>query len=71
MQLANHANLSDTALSALCEAVPAYGTLMEVVTWGSQQTPPVILRETIPLDEYTQEVVVPWRESLWLVYSST
>lgn len=71
MQVVNHANLSDAALSALRAAVPAHGTLMEVVAWGRRQTPPVVLRETIPLDEYTQEVVVPWRDSLWLIYSST
>ena len=71
MQLANQANLSAASLSALRAALPAHGTLMELVAWGSQQTPPVVLRETIPLDEYTHEVIVPWRDSLWLVYSST
>ena len=71
MQVTNHAKLSEAALRALCEAVPAHGTLMELVAWGRQQTPPVVLREAIPLDEYTQEVVVPWRDSLWLIYSST
>lgn len=71
MQITNHANLSEAALSALCAAVPAHGTLMDLVAWGSRQTPPVILRETIPLDEYTHEVIVPWRDSFWLVYSST
>jgi hypothetical protein len=71
MQIANHAKLSDEALAALSEAVPAHGTLMELVAWGNRQTPPVRLQETIALDEYTHEVIVPWRESLWLIYSST
>lgn len=71
MQIANHAKLSDVALAALGEAVPAHGTLMELVAWGNRQTPPVRLQETIALDEYTHEVIVPWRASLWLVYSST
>lgn len=71
MQLTNHANLSDDALRALREALPTAGTLMELVAWGRQQTPPVVLRQTVALDEYTHEVLVPWREPLWLVYSST
>ncbi|MBI1765400.1 MAG: hypothetical protein HYR56_28625 [Acidobacteria bacterium] len=71
MQIANHANLSIAALAALGAALPAHSTLMELVAWGKQQTPPVRLQETIALDEYTHEVVVPWRAPLWLVYSST
>jgi hypothetical protein len=71
MQLTNHANLSEAALSELSESLPAHGTLMELVAWGSRQTPPLILRETVMLDEYTHEVLVPWGDALWLVYSST
>ena len=71
LQIANHAKLSDEALTALREAVPAHGTLMELVVWGNRQTPQVRLQETIALDEYSQEVLVPWRAALWLVYSST
>jgi hypothetical protein len=71
MQITNHAKLSEAALRALGEALPTHGTLMELVAWGSRQTPPVVLRETIPLDEYTHEVLVPWHDALWLVYSST
>lgn len=71
MQIANHAKLSDGALTTLSEAVPAHGTLMELVAWGNRQTPFVRLQETIALDEYTHEVLVPWQAPLWLVYSST
>jgi hypothetical protein len=71
MQIANYTSLPDGVFAELTSAVPAHGTLMELVAWGSQQTPPVVLQETVALDEYSHEVIVPWRENLWLVYSST
>ncbi|NOT62503.1 MAG: hypothetical protein HOP19_20040 [Acidobacteria bacterium] len=71
MRITNHANLSDEALVALEAVVPAHTTLMEVVTWGRQLHPSVFLQETIALDEYTHEVLLRWREGLWLVYSAS
>jgi hypothetical protein len=38
---------------------------------GRAQTPPLVLAQTIALDEYTHEVIAPWRDGLLLVYSST
>jgi hypothetical protein len=71
IHIINHANLSVDACAALAAAVPTHGTLMEVVTWGRQLHPPVFLQETIALDEYTHEVLLRWREGLWLVYSTS
>ena len=71
MRIINHANLSDEALAALEAAVPAHGTLMEIVAWGRQLHPPVFLQETIALDEYTHDVLLRWRDGLWLVYSAS
>lgn len=67
MEVCNHANLADEALALL----PQHGTLMEVVAWGRQQTPPLFLQETIALDEYTHEVLMRWRDGLWLVFSAS
>ncbi len=71
MRIINHANLSDETLTALEAVVPAHGTLMEVVAWGRQLHQPVFLQETIALDEYTHEVLLRWRDGLWLVYSTS
>ena len=71
MQIANHTSLPDGVFAELTSSLPVFGTLMELVAWGSKQTPPVMLKETVALDEYSHEVIVPWRENLWLVYSST
>ena len=71
MEIANHTSLPDGSFAELTSALPVFGTLMELVAWGSKQAPPVILKETVALDEYSHEVIVPWRENLWLVYGST
>ncbi len=71
MQIANHTSLPEGAFAELTGALPVFCTLMELVAWGSKQAPPVMLKETVALDEYSHEVIVPWRENLWLVYSST
>jgi hypothetical protein len=71
MQIANHTSLPDGLFAELSSALPAFGTLMELVAWGNKQAPPVVLKESVARDEYSHEVIVPWRENLWLVYSST
>ena len=71
MQIANHTSLPDEVFAELTSALPTLGTLMELVAWAGKQTPPMVLQETVALDEYSHEVIVPWRENLWLVYSST
>ncbi|MBL8188265.1 MAG: hypothetical protein JNK38_09665 [Acidobacteria bacterium] len=57
-------------LSELEGALPDFGTLQQVVAWGMRQQPPALLLDTIPLDEYTHEVVSVWRDQ-FLIFSST
>lgn len=74
MQLTNRANLPIETLSALEGELPRFGTLHEFVQWGSAQCPPVLLTETIALDEYTHDVIAPWRagdDGLTLVLGAT
>jgi len=61
MQIVNRANLPIETLTALERELPRLGTLQEFVIWGSAQRQPVLLLETIALDEYTHDVIAPWR----------
>ena len=61
MQIVNRANLPIETLTALERELPRFGTLQEFVIWGSAQRQPVLLLETIALDEYTHDVIAPWR----------
>lgn len=74
MQIVNRANLPIETLAALERELPRLGTLQEFVLWGARERPPVLLIETIAHDEYTHDVIAPWRardDGLTLVLEST
>ena len=71
VQIVNRANLPIETLTALERELPRFGTLQEFVLWGSAGRPPVLLTETIALDEYTHDVIAPWRNGLTLVLEAT
>jgi len=74
VQIINRANLSNETMTALERELPRFGTLQEFVLWGSARRPPVLLVETIALDEFTHDVIAPWRAmgaELTLVLEST
>jgi hypothetical protein len=71
VQIVNQANLSSEAHAALNHEAPRFGTLQEFVAWGRAQRPPLLLLETIAQDEFTHDVIVPWRDGLTLVLGAT
>jgi hypothetical protein len=74
VQIVNCANLPIETLTALERELPRFGTLQEFVLWGSAQRPPVLLIETLALDEYTHDVIAPWHahgSGLTLVLGAT
>ncbi|MGE0128389.1 MAG: hypothetical protein AB7U82_09945 [Blastocatellales bacterium] len=74
VQITNRANLPIETLTALERELPRFGTLHEFVLWGNARRPPVLLVETIAQDEYTHDVIAPWRargDALTLVLAST
>jgi hypothetical protein len=60
VQIINRANLSPESLAALERELPSVGTLYEFVLWGAAGRPPVLLKETVALDEFTHDVIAPW-----------
>ena len=71
VQIINCANFPIETLTALERELPRFGTLLEFVLWGRAERPPVLLTETIALDEYTHDVIAPWRDGLTLVLGAT
>ena len=71
VQIVNCANLPIEKLTDLERELPHFGTLQEFVLWGSAQRPLVLLIETHALDEYTHDVIAPWRDGLTLVLGAT
>lgn len=71
VHVVNRANLPIETLTVLERELPRFGTLQEFVLWGSARRPPVLLTETIALDEYTHDVIAPLRNGLTLVLEAT
>jgi hypothetical protein len=71
MTLANRAGLPAARLAALEAELPAQTTLSDVVLWSATHAPALLVADVIAMDEYTHDVVVPWREGLVLVYDTT
>jgi hypothetical protein len=56
---------------ALDAEVMPLGTLQEVVRWGFAQKPPRDVAEVVVQDELCHDVVIPWREAVWLAFDTT
>jgi hypothetical protein len=71
MRIDNHAGLEAAQLEALARLVARHETLQDVVRWGVLYTPPLLIVDIVVQDEFTHDVIVPFRDGLHLVYDTT
>jgi hypothetical protein len=75
MRVVNYANLSAGQLAAIEGELSGQHNLNDVMKWAFAHPPgvfiPTIISEVIVQDEFTHDVVVPWRDGLVLVYDTT
>lgn len=75
MRVTNYANLSAEQLEAIERELPNVRGLQDVVNWGLAKSSgarlPGVIAEVIVQDEFTHDVIVPWRDNLVLVYDTT
>lgn len=74
VEIVNQTNLPMEAFAKLNSELSAIGTLLQVVTWGRRQQPPVLLLETVAQDEYTHDVIAGTLDEsteLFFVFGST
>ena len=75
MRLLNYANLSADHLAGIETELSTQENLQDVVSWALSAPPgtfiPSVVAEVIVQDEFTHDVVVPWRDNLFLVYDTT
>jgi hypothetical protein len=45
--------------------------LAEAVAWGCAHTPPLVVADVIVQDEYTHDVLLPYRDGRFIVYDTT
>ncbi|HLA09139.1 MAG TPA: hypothetical protein VJ023_00870 [Pyrinomonadaceae bacterium] len=70
MRLLNHANLSPQSIAEIESELPDKQNLKDVMTWalsdGHGTFIPQIVVDVIVQDEFTHDVVIPWRDGLVL-----
>jgi hypothetical protein len=71
MKIINRAGLSLEEHAKLEDSIQPYRTLQALTVWGRGQTPPVLLVDSIPQDEYTHDVIATWRRGMVLVVGAT
>jgi hypothetical protein len=71
MQIEVRAALDQVTLEAIEVTVRGQKTLEDVVRWGLLTKPPRLVADIIVQDEYTHDVVMPFRDGVYLVYDTT
>ena len=75
MRLVNQANLSPHAIAEMETQLADQHNLKDVMNWALSHPLgtflPQVVADVIVQDEFTHDVIVPWREGLVLVYDTT
>lgn len=71
----NRANLSLETVAQITAEIAAQENLKDVMSWAFSSPRgnfiPSVVAEVIVQDEFTHDVVIPWRDGLVLVYDAT
>jgi hypothetical protein len=75
MHVINHAGLSEEQLAAIGQEIEGQRRLDDILNWAVLSDPAAfiqgIVEDVVAQDEFTNDVIVPWRDTLVLVYDST
>ena len=75
MLIRNYAGLDAERLAAVADELGEQRGLQDVISRGlggaSGAADPRVVAEVVVQDEYTHDAIVPWRDSLVLVYDTT
>jgi hypothetical protein len=65
------ASVGAETIDAIEAAARGQKTLEDVVRWGLLHSPPLLIADVVVQDEYTHDVVLPYRNGAYLVYDTT
>lgn len=65
------AGIPEQDRASIAAETASHRTLADVVRWGLAQKPPRLITEIIKQDEFTQDVVVAYRDGRYLVYDTS
>lgn len=71
MEILDRERIDAETLEALDRAVAGLRTLGDLLDWSRSLPLPVLAPDVVTQDEYTHDVLVPWRASLVLAFDTT
>ena len=71
MDVFDRAGIAPAVLGALRDALAPRRNLGDVLTWARTLDSPVTAPAVVTQDEYTHDVLVPWRDGLTLAFDVT
>jgi|KBSSwiStaDraftv2_1062776.scaffolds.fasta_scaffold204913_1 hypothetical protein len=74
MRLVNQSKLPKKRITDLETEIPEQENLKDVMKWALSnpgEFVPQVVADVIVQDEFTHDVLIPWREGLVLVYDTT
>ena len=74
MRLVNHSKLPAKKIAELEGTIPEQENLQDVMRWALSDPGgfvPQVIANVVVQDEFTHDVIVPWRGGLVLVYDTT
>jgi hypothetical protein len=75
MLLLNHAQLSEAEILEIDSELRAQENLQDVMAWALSRPAgtflPQVVAQVVVQDEFSHDVIVPWRDGLTLVYDTT
>jgi hypothetical protein len=67
----NRAGLDDELFSSILREISGQSSIRHVVQWLGRHQPPRKIEDMVTQDEFSHDIIVPYREGLFLVYDST
>ncbi|HTG93143.1 MAG TPA: hypothetical protein VL866_11180 [Pyrinomonadaceae bacterium] len=74
MRVENQSHLSPDKLREIQAAIPHQENLKDMMIWAFSSPgdfEPTVVVDVVVQDEFTHDVIVPWRDGLVLVYDTT
>jgi hypothetical protein len=71
IKLENRAGLNGEPYMALIREISGQSSIRHVVDWLGHHQPPLKMEDMVTQDEFSHDIMVPYRDGLYLVYDST
>jgi hypothetical protein len=71
MTILKHTSIDPLERAALESVIAQQRTLEEVIRWGLGEDPRALIVDVVVQDEYTHDVVLSYRDGIYIVYDTT